>query len=177
MAARRKSRSKRALALELNNLLADIALQAIRAEVPVRRFGRLRPGIRKLVTSKHVTIYSIYYWTRFLNDGRGEVRSTPGGPPLVYFADPRKDPRIRDDYPRQKKGIERLNLSKQRFRQMRRLGQLIVTRAVGPAAAERFLERGLRRARKEIPQKAMERLVSDVRRNIRRQRDKITIGL
>lgn len=161
--------------LALMNRLGSIALKAVQDATPTYRFGRLKKGFRKIVRTDRVTIYSIYYWTRIVNDGRGEVHAKAGGPPLIYFKDPRKDPRIQGNYPRGRNQIRRL--TRQQFVQNRRLGNLIITRKVGEALPERFLEKGLQDARKLVPVEVRKRILSDVRRNLRRARDSVTIRL
>lgn len=161
--------------LELNNLLADIALDAFKEVIPVVRFGRMRKSMRKIVTSRSVTIWSVYYWLRFANFGRGNVKARPDGPPLVFFKDPKDDPRIKQDYPRKRK--QHIRLTRRQFKRYLAQGKLIVTRKVGPATAMRFLEHGLQLARKRLPPELAERIRGDVRRLLRRAPDKVTARL
>lgn len=161
--------------LALMNQLATVVLEAIREATPRIRFGRLRDGYRKIVRRDRVVIYSIYYWTRFVNDGRGVIQARAGGPPLIYFKDPRKDPRIQGRYPTGRDTVRRL--TKQQFVQNKRAGNLVITRKVGPSVGERFLEIGLQKARAAVPPKVRALILGDVRRNLRRAKDKITVRL
>lgn len=154
--------------------LARIAQASIRSFIPIRRYGRLRKGIRFIATRDRVTIFSIYYWTRFVNDGRGPIEAS-GRRPLIYFKDPKKDPRIRQNYPRQPRQIRKL--TRREYAQNKRRGNLIITKAVGPATGLKFLEKGLQDARKKIPPAVRKRIQTDVRRNLRRRRNSVTVRL
>lgn len=160
--------------LALMTELARIAQASIRSFIPIRRFGRLRKGIRFVVTRERVTIFSIYYWTRFVNDGRPAIEANPKRP-LIFFKDPKKDPRIKGSYPRRPK--HNVRLTRRQYAYHKKRGNLIITKSVGSAAGLKFLEKGLQDARKKIPTLVRKRIQTDVRRNLRRRRDSITVGL
>jgi len=161
--------------LDLMNQLANIAVAAIKEKIPIKRWGRLRKGIKKIVTRNRVTIFSIYYWTRFVNDGRGPIRAKEGGPPLIFFRDPRKDPRINKGYPKRPGEVQKL--TKRSFNYHKRQGNLIITRNVGPATGLKFLEHGLQVSRKRVPEAVRDRILKDVRASLTRRRDSITVNL
>lgn len=71
-----------------------------------------------------------HYWADYYHNGRGNVYASPSGM-LVYYKDPKDDPRIASGYPVTKRGVKRL--SPNRFREDARAGKLIVVKSVGPA--------------------------------------------
>lgn len=165
--------------IEVMTDLARTARDAIREQIPIRRFGRLRKGVRFIVTTERVTIFSIYYWSRAINDGRGEVRPRTKRA-LAWFRDPKKDPRIKADYPRQKKQVESLGtfLTAKRMAYLVRVGALIVRQVSGGTNPERYYELGLQAARKLVPAKVRKRIQTDVRKNlVRRNKRTVTIRL
>lgn len=160
--------------LQLLTIIARKAKQNIEAFIPERRFGRLKRSIRFIVTGDGVTIYSLYYWARFVNDGRGKIEA-PAGKVLVFFKDPEDDPRIATDYPRKPESVKRLRLSKARFRALRKSGDLIVTRSVGPASALNFLAPGIQKTRQEARGVFRDLIRGETRKLIRRGTNKITV--
>lgn len=150
-------------------ILARAVRDAIAAAAPVRQFGRLKDSFRYIANSRRVVIYSIYYWTRFFNDGRKAI----DGPLMIFFRDPDDDPRIQDDYPQ--KRATRRRLTKQELRTARENDEVIVTRSVASASPERFIEEGIRSARQIVPPVVLGKIQGDVRSLLRRRRDKITV--
>lgn len=155
--------------------LAEIARSNIQAAIPKQRFGRLQRSIRVVVDGDDVKIYSLYFWARFVNDGRRKVTARAGGPPLIFFKDPTKDPRIKLRYPRTKDDVKPLNKGQYKYHKKR--GNLIITREVGPSTGIRFMQKGLQTARKQIPEEIRKRILTDVRQNIRRATDSIIVRL
>lgn len=160
--------------LEMMTALARIVSANIASEIPSRVYGRLRQSIRYIVTSDRVIVYSTYYWARWVNDGRGAIEADPGKF-LIFFEDPKDDPRIKAGYPRKPEQVKRL--TRRQLRKAREEGQLIETESVGPAPGLKFLERGIQKSRLEVPQKLQKLVQGDVRRLIRRSRNKITVRL
>lgn len=165
------SRSKQ---LELMTRLARAVRDSIAAHTPEGPFGRLAQSFRFLVTSKSARIYSTYYWTRFVNDGRKAINLTDGRV-MMYFKDPTKDPRIQDDYPRTRSG--RRKLTKLELREAKKLDEIIVTRSVGPVAPTKFIEQGVRDARQNVPRELRALVIGETRKLLRRRRDKIVVAL
>lgn len=150
-------------------ILARAVRDSIAAAAPVRQFGRLKDSFRYIANSRRVVIYSIYYWTRFFNDGRRAI----DGPLMIFFKDPGDDPRIEDDYPTRR--ASRRKLTKQELREARARDEVIVTRSVASASPERFIEEGIRSAREIVPPVVLGKIQGDVRSLLRRRRDKITV--
>lgn len=166
--ASRSSASRLAMMTEL----ARVASFNIAAEVPTRAYGRLRQSFRFIVTSTRVIIYSTYYWARWVNDGRGSVHAKDGEW-LIFFEDPKDDPRIKSGYPRKPEQVKRL--TPRQFEKALERDQLIMAESVGPAEGLQFLEKGIRKSREEIPAKVQKLLQGDIRRLLRRARNKITV--
>jgi hypothetical protein len=156
--------------------MARRAKRDIQAAIPIQRWGRLRDSIRYIVTEDGITIYSLYYWARFVNDGRKKIEAAPGKV-LVFFADPQDDPRIASDYPKKLNQLQRLQLSKEDFRRKRESGELIVAKAVGPAGGLEFLQKGLRVTRKESKGVFRDMIRGEIRKMIRRGTNKINVRL
>lgn len=161
--------------LELMTELARLARDSIQSGISVRKFGRLRQSIRFIVNRNRVIVYSTYFWIRFVNDGRGPVRSRPGGPPLIFFKDPKKDPRIASDYPRRRTGV--IRLTPEQFKDAKAAGDLIITKFVRGTQPERFIEAGIARVRKEAPLRVRQLIQGRTRQLFRRRRDSITVVL
>lgn len=160
--------------LQLMTELARIASGNIASFIPMATYGRLRRSIKFIVTTDRVTIYSIYYWARWANDGRGPVFAQPDKF-LVFFEDPHDDPRIKGDYPRKPGQVKRL--TRRQLERARDADQVIVTESVGPAEGLHFLEQGIRKSRDEIPRRLRPLIEGDVRRLLRRGRNKITVRI
>ena len=160
--------------LQLLTILARKAKENFEAFIPTRRFGRLKKSIRFIVTGDGITIYSTYYWARFVNDGRRSVKAKPGKY-LVFFSDPEKDPRIASDYPRKIKDRKVLNLSKEEFRRLRSAGELTVTKQVDSAAGLNFLQQGIQKTRQEAKGVFRDIIRGETSRLIRRGANKITV--
>lgn len=158
--------------LEIMQALGKAVTDAIARNAGYHQFGRLETSFRFLANSKGVRIWSIYYWTRFVNDGRPEI-NLPRGRQMIFYLDPADDPRITRDYPRKQSG--RRKLTTEEFRRDRDAGLLVVTRSVAATKGKHFIEDGIREARDLVPKKVLELIRNDVRKLIRRKRDKITV--
>lgn len=94
--------------------------------------------------SYRMRISSPYFWAGILDQGRGRIEA--GSRLLVWFADPRNDPRIAAGYPRTVGQIRRLSDSEYQFglemnRLHRRLGlsaYMIVREVSGPFPGFQF---------------------------------------
>lgn len=151
-----------------------IARDAIARAAPTNRFGRLKDSFRFIANGRTVTVYSIYYWARFVNDGRKAINLRDGRV-MMFFKDPELDPRISDDYPRSRAARKRL--TKQEAREAKASGELVVTTSVGPVGPLRFIETGIREARDLIPREVRNLIKGDIRKFVRRRRDSITVRL
>jgi len=162
--------------LEAMQVLAKVVRDAIARQAGYNQFGRLEDSFRFLANSKSVRIWSIYYWTRFVNDGRSAISFSPDSRrQMVFYRDPADDPRLARDYPKTQSGRRKLTAAE--FRRDREAGLLIVTRSVAATQGKHFIEDGIREARDLVPKKFMDLIRGDVRKLIRRKRDKITVGI
>ncbi len=168
------SKNRKKDQLEMMTSLAKTARDNIASFVPEATFGRLKRSFFYIVTRKRIIVYSIYYWARFVNDGRRAIFASDDRP-LIFFIDPEDDPRIEGDYPRRPEDIRRLTSDE--FKAAVEAGLVVITKQVGPAAGLQFLEKGIRKTRGEVPPKLRELVSGRVRDLIRRGRNKITVRL
>jgi hypothetical protein len=90
-------------------------------------------------------VFVPHYWAVYFHEGRGGVprKALKKGRFLVWYKNPRLDPRNAGGYPVRASEQRRLNLSKKEFRRLRKAGQIIVTKSSGPAIGAPFLDRCL----------------------------------
>lgn len=95
-----------------------------------------------------VAVQTPFYWAQYYHDGRGAFRARPGHK-LVYFKDPKKDPRLRGGrYPERLSDVRKLT-SAQFYRLLRdRSSGMVVRQSVGPAAGDPFFVRAARRMKR-----------------------------
>jgi hypothetical protein len=121
-------------------------LERVRALIGSRT---LREAIRLLVDANEgrAELYVPHYWALYYHDGRGGVRPITASK-LVFFADPRDDPRLAGGYPERDFDIRTLTreeyaagLEENRKRRESGLGPfMFVVDAAGPAAAHPFFD-------------------------------------
>lgn len=99
---------------------------------PKIRSKTLRRDLRTYVTrgGKSGYLNVPYYWAEYYHDGHSGVVQRKKGKWLVFYKDPKDDPRIKDGYPRTKAGVKRLTAHQ--FYVDKAAGKLIVTKMVGP---------------------------------------------
>ena len=85
-----------------------------------------------------------HYWASIFHDGRGPVRSKEGGPSLLFFRDPDKDPRLAAGYPERYAQVQYLREGKRmdgkKLAAMVKNDEATLTRSVGPAAGTYFFD-------------------------------------
>lgn len=155
--------------IELMQELARIARDNIVRATPIRHFGRLRDSFRYIANRSSVSIFSSYYWARFVNDGRKAIRNKL----MIFYLDPAEDPRNALDYPHRR--AELRPLTRKELRDDRE--KIVVTYDVDKAPAQKFLQEGIAQTRKDVPAALREFVAGDVRRLLRRSRNKITVRL
>lgn len=129
---------KRVIADRLGLLMRDEIAKA----APEGPYGRLKKSFRTIPFGEAgVSVFSIYFWAIWVNDGR---RAQVAKKQFLFYADPRDDPRIQDDYPR--KPGDRRPLTKAEFRAGRRDRTLVWIRRgqrVDSVPATHFIEKGV----------------------------------
>lgn len=91
-----------------------------------------------------------HYWAVYYHDGRGAFGPKDNAV-LVFFADPKDDPRIQGGYPERANDIRKLSRAEYEFglrknREAYDRGDppyMIVTKSVGPAGAHPFFTKGM----------------------------------
>lgn len=140
--------------------LCKLAVAELEAAVEVKGFGRLRKSFRYRVRddAARATVYSVYYWAAFADQGRAGIK----GKLMRFFVDPEDDPRVAEDYPRRVADRKRLSdfLSGAEMYALRKAGKLIVTRQVAAARAAGFIDRALINVGMKAP-KYMQRFLRD----------------
>ena len=95
--------------------------------------------LRQAMTASHrfilheghqFSIHIPHYWAIYYHDGSGPI-TMPKGRYMVWFKDPKDDPRLKNGYPVKKSDIRRLNLSRERFTQFLKDDKIIIRRSVG----------------------------------------------
>lgn len=155
---------------EVRSRLAILLRRSIAEAAPQGPFGRLKKSFRVVPRGNAgATIYSLYYWARFVNDGREAV----AGKNMVFYKDPKDDPRVKLNYPQTK--ADQRHLTRKKYIRDKKAGKLIQTYSVAAIPATKFIEAGVREAR-PLARKEMRALIqSDVRRMIKRRTDFIKV--
>lgn len=168
--------SRSSLRKKLFERLGAIARRNIQLFIPTIRFGRLKKSITFKATTRGLVLSSYYYWARWANDGRKEIRAKPGKV-LVFFDDPTKDKRIMRGYPRKPESVRKLRLDEDEFRRMHEEGELVVTKKVAKAPGLKFLEQGIKKTRDEASAELRKLIRGEIRRLVRRSKNQITVRL
>lgn len=156
--------------LQIRVRLARTVVAALVNATPVQQYGRLRQGYRFIARSDSVTVYNVYYWARFANDGRKAIRNKL----MIFFLDPDDDPRWVTDWPRKRNTIR--PLSKREIKKGRQDGTLVITTKVSKVQPKRFIEAGIQAARKAVPKDMRAFLRGRIRDSLKRLKpDSITI--
>jgi len=135
-------------------LMAEQTLQQARSNLTLmssdeRRARALREDLRIQIlnvdeSGAEALVLTDFYWAVYYHDGRGPISAKPGKF-LVFFRDPRDDPRHNGgslNYPKRAANVRTLRLTKGEFSMMLRTGRLIATKRVGPAEAHPFFDVG-----------------------------------
>ncbi len=147
---------KAVIALRLARLMRD----EIAKKAPQGPYGRLKTSFRaNALPSGHAVVWSIYYWALFVNDGRGPIHAGDGQ--LLFYRDPRDDPRVQEGYPTKPSNRRRLTTAEVRVGLFtRRLIRIGPGRSVGPTSKTRFIERGVAAGR-NLASKAAKRFLQE----------------
>lgn len=130
----------RALLVRLGTRFAEIARGKTNSETLSRSMlVYLDPG-----NSNRIIIESPQYWAVYYHDGRGPVAPLAGTRVLVWYLDPKQDPRNPSGTVR---ALDIRRLTEDEFKRDRDAGRLVITPLAGPArgtpyfdqAAEEFL--------------------------------------
>jgi len=107
-------------AYDYSNTSTKIPSESIRLSMAIRyKAGELKGSLNVP-----------YYWAEWYHNGRKAIYKGPSDGFLIYYKDPKQDPRIKNGYPVRASDVRRL--SKGEFKRDRKAGKLIVTKSVGP---------------------------------------------
>lgn len=156
--------------LSLKSILATLLKKHISDAAPAGPYGRLKNSIRSRPSGPTtVEIFSLYYWARFVNDGRRPIKNKL----MIWYKDPTDDPRTKAGYARKQGQLRKL--TKKEIKQDRDL--LIRTIEVAGRAPTHFIEHGIQAARPEVSKAALKFVATDVRRMLKRSQNKISVRL
>lgn len=140
--------------------LCRIAVEELEKSVEIKAFGRLAKSFRYRVREddRRATVYSIYYWAAFVDQGRAAIK----GKLMRFFRDPDDDPRVSEDYPRKVSDRKKLRdfLTGAEMYALRKAGKLIVTKQVAAARARGFIDEALVKVGQRAP-KYMQKFLRD----------------
>ena len=124
--------------------IAEVALRRVRAAC---ESATLRKALAIQREGRSIFIGVPHYWAIFYNDDRGPAEA-PEGKFLIWFPNPRDDPRHHGNYPVRASQIQRLNIPPEELRILIETGVAVVAR-VSPRTMQRvrgkkFFEKGLK---------------------------------
>lgn len=156
---------------EARSRLARLIIGRLRDNAPQGPFGRLADSFYFVPVGEQTLIYSLYYWARYVDRGRKQIR----GKNMVYYVDPEDDPRVQSDYARKRGGLRKL--TKAEFDRDREAGRLVVTRGVNSIPAQPFILQSVREAKPLARAELRKLFHEDVRSMIQAPRgsDRISI--
>lgn len=115
----------------LHILKSVIPSKTLANAVTVRSRLKPRPGLAMNIP---------HYWAKYYHDGSGPV-SMPKGQYMVWFRDPKDDPRLKGGHPVKKSDVRSLNISRSHFTSLVREGKLVVRASVGRRKGTPFIPR------------------------------------
>lgn len=187
------SKTDQAFKDELLRALAEKARQLVaRERILPSETLRKSLYVRKLPSKDEYVLGTPYYWAYYYHEGRGPVEPV-SKQFLVWFRNPKDDPRLQSGYPKRKS--DRKRLTKQQFiegaarnREMDPSGltmpYMVISKRSKPAIGRPFFDNGLRNyraaarrlIRSKFPQFIKERIKLDqVLRSYRSQQFRIRL--
>lgn len=120
--------------------------------------------IRKFGGSGMQSVAVEHYWAVIVHDGRKTIRTKPGEMPMIWFRDPKKDPRHAV-----KRWADRPRLTRKQYLRYKASGDLIVARKSGGVGPKPFFSKHLQNEMLEyVPKVAREETANDVVMRLRR---------
>ncbi|RLB78177.1 MAG: hypothetical protein DRH24_14875 [Deltaproteobacteria bacterium] len=104
-----------------------------------------------------IKVYVPHYWARFVHDGTGRVR----GVSMVWFPNPKDDPRLRWGRPIKRSQVKRLRLSRRKFYALKKAGILVWCKNRRAIKGNPFFKKAILRSGP-----AIEKLLGDVSKNL-----------
>jgi hypothetical protein len=126
--------------------IAEVAEGHVKAYLALRsiRARAIGDSLQILDTGPgSAALYTPYYWAKYFHDGRGPVRARPGHY-LVFFLDPRDDPRTSfgTKFPVRRSDVR--HLSRDEFLRLLGTPGMIITKEVRGALGQPFFTEPLR---------------------------------
>jgi hypothetical protein len=106
-----------------------------------------------------IIVYVPHYWARYVHDGTGRVR----GVMMVWFPNPKNDPRLANGRPVTRSQIKRLRLSRKKFYALKRQGILVVSTSRKAIKAHPFFKRAIRRLQPWLHTQGRRKFLGEIR--------------
>jgi hypothetical protein len=121
----------------VEELKAKIVL-ILKQVIPSRTLRQaVTASYRKTPHGHQMSVNIPHYWAIYYHDGSGPI-TMPKGKYMVWYRDPKDDPRYRGGYPVTRSQVRPLTLSKKNFNKLVREGKLVVRKSVGRRRAHPF---------------------------------------
>jgi hypothetical protein len=129
---------------EFIEVLKTQALEFVKTSTPARSLKQAMTSFyRKLPRGHQIIVHIPHYWARYYHDGSGPITLSKGHY-MVWFKDPKDDPRIRGGYPVNRSDIQRLTLSKEEFTRLIKEEKIYVRQSVGRRKGKFFTRNAYR---------------------------------
>lgn len=174
------------------DLIGKIGRAALRHVGPKINSVTLRRAVRyERLSRSRGRLFIPHYWAIYQHDGRGEV-GTKSARTLVFFVDPKDDPRLRGGYPIRMKDIRKLTrdeyIEGQQINQQMyvenpaggRMQYMVSVKIVGPTSpykSYKFFEDGMRMFPQEAGAIALRHIRQFMSRYAVRRSSSVIIGV
>ena len=116
---------------EFIEVIKGKALEFTKTSTPSTTLKKaMTASYRKLPRGHQIIVHIPHYWAEYYHDGSGPV-SMPKGRYMVWFRNPKDDPRLKGGYPVKSTDVKRLKLTREQFTRYIKEGKLIVRQHVG----------------------------------------------
>lgn len=130
--------------VEFIEVLKAGALNFTRVATPSRTLKTaMTVSYRALPRLHQIVVHIPHYWATYYHDGSGPV-TMPKGKYMVWFRNPKDDPRLKGGFPVTRSQIKKLDLSKERFTQLVKDGKIIIRQSVGRRQGKFFTREAYR---------------------------------
>jgi hypothetical protein len=141
-------------------------------EVRSRTLSRAMAIDESLISKNIIKIYVPHFWARFVHDGSRAVR----GISMVWFPNPKDDPRLKGGRPIKRSQVKRLRLSKRRFYALRAAGILVWCKNRKAIKAHPFFKKAILRSGPSI-RKILGKASQDLQKEIKQIVDQLQIRI
>ena len=118
---------------EFIEVLKGKALEFTKTSTPATSLKKaMTASYRKIPRGHQIIVHIPHYWAEYYHDGSGPV-SMPKGRYMVWFRNPKDDPRLKGGYPIKRSDKRSLKdlISNEEFKELIKSGKLVVRQHVG----------------------------------------------